>query len=160
NIPADQLPADARQRGLAGLNVRDYDTACTAMNAVAASQHARGACSPKRAIVMDVAKSDEGARQDARAKASGPIPDAVYTFDLTKICRIGSGDKMTCPVVTQKPDGSGWDFDHVQDAEVSRSTAGLIAATMVDIGGDAQAQAPAVDPNNPNAARDERAYGL
>jgi hypothetical protein len=160
NIPADALPADARQRGLAGMNVRDYDTACTAMNAVAASQHARGACSPKRAIVMDVAKSEEVARQDARAKTSGPIPDAVYTFDLTKICRIGSGDKMTCPVVTQKPDGSGWDFDHVQDAEVSRSTAGLIAATMVDVGGDAQAQAPTSDPNNPNAARDDRAYGL
>jgi hypothetical protein len=161
-IPPETLPADVRQHGLAGLNVTNYDTACTAMTKIAASQQRRGSCAPKRAIYLDPAKSEEVARGDGRALTSGAIPDAVYTFDLTKICRIPSGDSetMTCPVVSQKPDGSGWDFANVQDAEVSRTTHGLIAATMVDVGAVPTATAPAADAANPNNDRDQRAYGL
>ncbi len=161
NVPADVLAAEARQRGLAGMSVRDYDTACTAMSKVAASQNGRGSCAPKRAIVLDVAKANEVVAGDARARASGAIPDAIYSFELGNVCRIASPDaeKMTCQVVSQKPDGSGWDFEHVQEVDVSRSTRGNFALTMVDEGR-APSTPPAIDPANPNAARDERAYGL
>ncbi len=161
-IPAEALPAAARAGGLAGLNVRDYDTACTAMNKVAASQQKRGSCAPKRAIYLDSAKSEEVARGDARALASGAVPDAVYTFDITKVCNIASAEAptMTCPVVSQKADGSGWDFASIQNAEVSRTTQGLISTTMVDVGATASGATPADNASNPNNARDQRSYGL
>ena len=161
-LPPEALPADARQAGLPALSVRDYDTACTAMNKVARAQQRRGSCAPKRAIVLDVSKSAEVARRDARATASGPVPDAVYTFDLTKVCRITShtARTMKCPVVSQKADGSGWDFANVKDVEVSRSTHGLVSTTMVDVGATATGQAPQVDASNANSERDQRSYGL
>jgi hypothetical protein len=159
NIPADALAAEARQRGLAGMSVRDYDAACTAMSRVAASQGLRGSCAPKRAIVLEVAKANEIVAN--RAPATGPAADVIYTFDLGNVCRVASPDaeKMTCPVVTQKPDGTGWDLEHVQEVEVSRSTHGNFALTMAD-NGRADGSLPAVDPATPQGARDQTAYGL
>ncbi|MBK6693517.1 MAG: hypothetical protein IPG50_15110 [Myxococcales bacterium] len=157
-VPDTVLSREVRAAGLSGLSVRDYDAACTAMNKVAASQQRHGTCAPKRAIVLDPSKAEVS---DVRAVASGAAADAVYTFDLTKVCTIGSPDAptMKCPVVSQKEDGT-WDFANVQSADVSRATAGLISATMTDVGQVATSAAPVIDPASANASRDERAYGL
>jgi hypothetical protein len=131
------------------------------MSQVAASQGGRGSCAPKRAILLDLDKSTEVMAGNARARASGAIPDAIYSFELGNVCRVESVEapKMKCRVVSQKPDGSGWDLEHVEEVEVSRSTRGNFALTMVDEGR-APSTPPTIDPASPDADRDQRAYGL
>jgi hypothetical protein len=132
----EQLYSGGKWAQLSSLvDSKAYDNACTQIYTEAQNASRHGSCAPVEGIVLD---------PSAGAQA-GPVDDKTFVFDLLKVCAIKDEKTMTCPVATQKSDGSGWDFANIQRKDVSRvvpkgDKPAYVDATMVDLGQSTDAQ--------------------
>jgi hypothetical protein len=133
----EQLYSGGKWAQLSSLtDSKAFDAACTRIYTEAQTSSRHGSCAPVQGILLDPAKL---------GAPTGAANDLSMTFDLTKVCTIKDAKTMTCPVVSQKRDGSGWDLANVKTMDVSREVPkgekpAYVDATMVELGSKTDAQ--------------------